>query len=554
MNRSVVSLSEAPFDVLVIGGGVYGTAVAREAALRGLTVAIVEKGDFCGATSANSLKIIHGGLRYLQQMDLLRLRESVCERRAMMTIAPHLVSPLPCAMPTCGSGMKSRPIMMAGMLANRILSVGCNRGMPEDHHIPAGKTIGRTEWLRAAPSLDDPSFTGAALWHDACAYNTERLVIATLRAAVEAGAQAANYCEVTKLWNDGARTVGVEVTDRLTGERARIRAATTIVCTGPWLAQTLALPGGRVPCPPVPLALGINVVLKRKWMDQLAVGLTAKGGEHGDRLHFFMPWRDTTVAGTYYRTHEGTPDELAVTREDLTTLLSSLNRAWPAANIVEDDIALVHAGVLPATGRTARNGEPDLMRHYRLIDHAREDAHRGLISLLGVKYTTARDVAAKAIDLLAKKDHRILPPSRSERHPLPGGDVPSLATLLRDARQRHAGRLDDAIIDHLAMNYGSELDAVIALAGQRPDLLQPLSDATRVIGAEIIFAIRNEMAQSLTDVCFRRTDLASAGIPDEASVARCAELMAEECGWDSATVADEVAAFQKMARRGIATA
>jgi len=533
---------------------VYGAAVAREAALRGLTVAIVEKGDFCSATSANSLKIIHGGLRYLQQMDLLRLRESVCERRAMMTIAPHLVTPLPCAMPTCGSGMKSRPVMMAGMLANRILSVGCNRGMPADHHIPAGKTIGRPEWLRAAPSLDDPSFTGAALWHDACAYNTERLVIATMRAAVEAGAHAVNYCEVTQFWNDGDRTVGVEATDRLTGKSVRIRAATTVVCTGPWLAQTLSLPGCGVSCPSVPLALGINVVLKRKLMDRLSVGLTAKGGEHGDRLHFFMPWRDTTVAGTYYRTHEGSPDELTVTREDLSTLLSSLNRAWPGVNIVEADIALVHAGVLPATGRIARNGEPDLMRHYRLIDHACEDGQRGLISLLGVKYTTARDVAAKAVDLLAKKIHRELPPSRSEIQPLPGGGFPSLVTLLREARQRHAGRLDDAIIEHLAMNYGSELDAVIALSEQSPDLLQPLSDATRVIGAEVIFAIRNEMAQSLADVCFRRTDLASAGIPDEASVARCAELMAEECGWDLATVADEVAGVQKMARRGLSLA
>ncbi len=196
MQRQLDSLNNQPFDLLVIGGGIYGAALAREAATRGLKTALVEQADFCSGSSANSLKIIHGGLRYLQQADLPRVFESIRERSILLQTAPHLVSPMPCLMPTRGLAMKSRPVMAAGMLANDILSCRRNRRLDPLRRIPNGGTLSRREILEIAPSLRDTPVTGAARWVDGLAYDTERLVVGMIKAAAAAGTVVANHVRV----------------------------------------------------------------------------------------------------------------------------------------------------------------------------------------------------------------------------------------------------------------------------------------------------------------------------------------------------------------------
>ena len=538
MKRSPDNLAEKPYDILVVGGGAYGAAAAREAALRGLSVAVIDARDFCSATSANSLKIIHGGLRYLQQLDVVRLRESVVERRNLMRIAPHLVHPLRCMMPTRGHFMKGKEAMFCGLTLNAMLSCDRNRLADPEKTIPRGNVISLSECARILPGLDMTPFNGGAVWYDAYAYNTERLVIATVRSAVESGADAANYVRMTGFLRSGNTITGIRAVDVLSGNELEIQAKLVINNTGAWINDTLALPGGLPPLEDVSLALGMNIIADRLLIADYAAGLSfAPADNQNERLLFFMPWRGRTLAGTTYRPHTGTANELSVTDEDIDHLLADLNGAYPPGNLTRDNIAMLHAGLLPSTGVNRKTGEPELMRHSRIIDHARRDNVPGLLSVLGVKYTTARHMAAQTIQMAAtvlglRTNH----PARSAVKALPGGDIPNFTRFIEEAAAQHAPAIDQDMIERLVYNYGSDYSAVLEL-GAGP--------VAGLISGEILHAIRHEMAQTLSDVIFRRTDLASAGIPPEDALRDCAKVMAAELGWDAPRTELEIDATRR---------
>lgn len=481
MQRDLKQLADTSFDVAIVGGGIYGAALAREAALRGLSAALVDKGDFCGATSANSLKIIHGGLRYLQQADLIRVRESVRERRAMLRIAPHLIRPLPCLMPTAGV-MKSKPAMFAGLVANDILSADRNRGLNADQHLPHGKIISRLELEARLPGYGGPG-TGAALWTDAVADDTERVVIEMVQAAVTEGACAANYVEMTGFLRDGERVTGIRVRDNLGDAEFDIRAQLVINAAGPWSNAVLEKLDGSAEPLPYALALGMNAVLKRELIPTYAAGLPCQEeGPDKGRLMFIVPWQNTTMAGTFYRHHTADVNAMAPRDEDTERLLSQINSALPSAQLTPDDVTRIHAGLLPCDAERPADSDPKLLRHYMLVDHAARDGIEGLITTLGVKYTTARDVADRTITLAANKLGQTIRPSTSATEPLPIGD--------RSVRT----------------------------------------------------AIRDEMAQTLSDAIYRRTGLGATAVPPEEALQAYAETMADALNWDAERLADEIKA------------
>ncbi len=540
MKRDIKALSEKEYDVAVIGCGIYGAAIAREAVLRGLSTVVIDKNDFCGATSANSLKIVHGGLRYLQQVDLARLRESVRERRNMMKMAPHLVHPLPCAMPTYGHFMKGPEVMFAGLTANNILSCDRNKGMPPDKIIPSGEIISRPEWLKISPDINNEKYNGAALWTDAYAFDTERVVLGMVRSAVEHGADAANYVEVTGFKKDGKTVTGLHAKDLLSGEKLSINAKLCIVSTGPWIKETLSLLQEPVFSPDIDLALAVNFIFKKQLSSTHAVGLSAKVDASGStRLYFFVPWRGRTLAGTYYKKYDKNLDAPVVTDEDIVSFLSDLNKAYPSADLKKEDISFVHIGVLPAK-KGGSDFDPDLLKHYSLTDHAEKDGVDGVISLLGVKYTTARDVAEKtincAVSKLAKGRHAL----EAALDPIPGGEMKSLNDLMNEAKAVCSKLKDDKIIEQLVCNYGAEYQAVFDLCKEDEDWMKPVSEASLVIGAEVIYAVREEMAQTLLDICLRRTGLASVEAPDAKALEVCANLAAHELGWDGSRIKEEI--------------
>ena len=522
MHRQLDSLNNQSFDLLIIGGGIYGAALAREAATRGLHTALVEQADFCSGSSANSLKIIHGGLRYLQQADLPRVFESIRERSILLRTAPHLVSPMPCLMPTKGLAMKSRPVMAAGMLANDMLSCRRNRRLDPLRRIPNGGTLSRREILEIAPALRDTPVTGAARWVDGLAYDTERLVIGMVKAAAAAGAVVANHVRVQSLRQEGSRITGAMVEDRLSGGSFEIRASLVINAAGPWIGRVLEGVGRPLANPAPHLALGMNLILRNWPVQTHAMGLQSP---RQSRLYFFVPWRGAVMAGTYYREHQGAPGDLRVTEQDIEAYLDALNSCLPGAAVTRTDILAIHAGIVPSRKPARPDCEPDLLRHYKLMDHARLDGIQGLLSVCGIKYTTARGVAEEVVDLAASRLAKTVRPSATRHTPLPGGDIPDLAAFRRDMAAAHPS-IAPGDLDRLLALYGTEAREIFALAENR-------TDPDALLRAECLFALRNEMPQTLGDLVFRRISLASTGRPAPDRLRLCAETMGRERNWNA---------------------
>ena len=545
MNRDITSLTGREFDILIVGGGIHGVTLAREAARAGRSVALIEKSDFGSATSANSLKILHGGIRYLQQANLPRVRQSVIERRTLLQLAPHLVHPLPCAMPTWGYGTKSKAALFCGLSAYDLLSRDRNEGLSPDKAIPGGRVGSRTEWLAIAPQLDEARYNGCALWHDAITGNTERLSLAFVAGAVDAGATLANYVEATGFLRSGRDVTGVTAIDRITNQPISIRAKVTVNNTGPWVKDILGLLDEKVTTPAYRCAVAMNVVLRRQLIASHAVGLMAyKEGWKKGRLFFFVPWRDRTMVGTYLRPHTGNPDQLTITPEDIQSFIDNLNLAYPAALLKPEDIAFIQAGVMPAEDKdVAPDGEPSLLNHFQIVDHEAADKVKGLMSVLGVKWTTARDVAQRTLAGLNAKLGQPTSPSLPVIRPLPGGDIPDVAALVNEAMQ--AG-LSEVTAKHLVGNYGTGYRDVVRVGVTNPLWLRPLGEGTNVTGAEVIFALREEMAHTMTDVVLRRTDLGSAGRPSKAALMNVAVIMARELAWGAPRLDKELAILKAL--------
>lgn len=547
MKRDIVQLAAEEYDVIIVGAGIYGACAAREASLRGLKVAILDKGDFGSATSQNSLKIIHGGLRYLQQADIIRMRESVRERRTLMKIAPQFVHPLPCVMPTYGHLTKGREALFVAMLLNDIISFDRNRLEDPEKFLPRGRVISRERMLRMTPGIPDRGLTGGALWYDCQTHNSERLLLSFLLSANDAGARVTNYVEVTGFVTSGRRVTGIEALDKLSGERCKIRARLVLNAAGPWVNKVLGLLGDDRVKVPLRLSTAMNLI-SRKFIDGHAAGLQSQPDlieenaliRKGSRLYFIAPWRHVSIVGTAHEPYEGDPDDYRVKEKEIADLLSEINRAYPAAGLKREDVRHCYGGLLPMKGVNRKTGDVNLLKHYSIVDHGRRDDREGLISILGVKFTTARDVAARAIDLIVKKLGIPTSRSRSDEIPIFGGDIVRFNDFLAGALRSKPDTISRESMTHLVYHYGSRYGDLINHTADAPPLSLPLPGQSFVIGAEVIHAVRREMAVRLADVIFRRTELGSAGPPGGDCLSACAGIMAKELGWDDARKKREI--------------
>ncbi|MBE9126152.1 MULTISPECIES: glycerol-3-phosphate dehydrogenase/oxidase [unclassified Coleofasciculus] len=546
MNRNPVELTKNTYDLLIIGAGIYGACVAWEAILRGLSVALVEKADFGSATSANSLKTIHGGLRYLQHADLQRMRESIHERKALMRIAPHLIHPMPVLVPTYGHGMKGKEVLCLALKLNDLISSDRNQIDDPQKHIPNGRIISKQECEQLLPGIPNEGLTGGAVFYDAQVYNSERLTLSFIRSAEQAGADVANYVEVTGFLRDGDRITGIEAQDVLSGDRFDIRAKTVVNTSGPWMNQMLGWLNGLSPHPKVPLAKAVNLVT-RPLFQSYAVGISSANGyrdldamlNKGSRFLFIAPWRGKSMIGTSYSVWDKDPEELQVTEDDIQDLLDQINQAYPPANLTREDVDFVHGGLLPRTGVDQQTGEPLLAKHHQIRDYSQEGLP-GLLSVLGVKYTTARDVAQKAVDQVFKSWGQKPPKSTSAVTPLYGGTIERFEEFLQNAIAKSPDGLNEEVMRRLVYNYGSAYPEVLKYLDENlKESNEPINDLA-VLKAEVIYAVREEMAQKLSDVVLRRTELGTAGLPGNEVLKICAETMGAEVGWSSAKVEQEL--------------
>lgn len=549
MKRNLAALANTNFDVLIIGGGIYGVWTAWDAAQRGLSVALVEKGDFGSATSSNSLKIMHGGLRYLQHADFKRMRESVRERGILMRVASHLVHPLPCLMPTYGHAMKGREALRIALLMNDVLSFDRNAQLDDPQkQIPGGRLVSASEVQRLVPEVETKNLTGGALWYDCQTYNTERLLFSILHSAAKAGAEAANYVEAVGFIKEKDRIAGVRAKDVPTGDMLDIRAKITINNSGPWVDRVLNLVNGGYPKRKFLPSKTMNLVIKRQLIPEYAVGVSSKFEfkdkdaliSKGSRALFIVPWRNHSLVGTTHLPFEGDASNFKITEEDVHTFMNELNAAYPAAALKRADISFFYGGLLPMAPSSDHHGDVRLVKHYTLCDHQQEDRLEGLVTVVGVKYTTARDVAEKTIDLIFKKLGRQPPRCRTHETPVHGGDIRRFEEFVQRETSRRPHGLSVEIVKPLVYNYGSVYREVLKYVDTGANAAQPIAPGSNILRAEVLYNLREEMAQKLVDVIRRRTELGSAGYPGDEAVQACAAIMAAELGWEAAKIQNEI--------------
>ncbi|MBX3058681.1 MAG: glycerol-3-phosphate dehydrogenase/oxidase [Anaerolineae bacterium] len=528
MQRNLHQLTNQQFDLLIIGGGIYGACVAWDAAQRGLAVALIEQNDFGSATSANSLKFIHGGLRYLQDGRLPLVRRMTLERKNWLRIAPHLVRPMPILVPALPKLSRSRLALGMALQLNNWIGFDRNRGMAAAQWIGNGRLLNRTCYQEQAGWIS-PQATGAALWYDAQMLNSERLLLSFILAAASQGAAVANYVQATDFVG-GGRLTGVTAVDTLTHQPLEIHANVVINCAGAWTDELLnpLKPNSRKPHPP---SLALNLVTHRL-PPQATIGVISPSGQ----MLFIAPWGDVSLIGTWHKPFIGHPRDLSLTQDLIQSCLDDVNAAYPPANLSRADIRQIHTGFLPAHTK----GDPvRLLREGTIYDHGR-DGTPSLLTVLGVKYTTARWLAQQAVDLALRKLGRAPVPCRTAHTPLPGGDMPDFVSFLEEALATRPSTITDSSMRHLATTYGTLYPQLLTYLTENPALGEPVTADSPVIKAEIIHAIRHDMAQTLSDVVMRRTALGAAGLPDAATLHTCARLMAAELGWNETHYRQEI--------------
>ena len=527
------------YDVVVIGGGIYGACIAWDACQRGLSVALVEKGDFGGATSSNSLRVIHGGLRYLQQGDIRRVRQSIYERTAFMRIAPHLVKPLPILIPTYGHSLRGQQIFSLAVFLNKLIGFDLN-----GREFPSSRIVSKQECLRLFPGVNERGLTGGVIVYDCQMSNSERLVLSFARSADKAGAELANYVECTDILSEGGRVSGVKARDTLTGDEFTVSARVVVNASGPWIDRVLTpLNGGRLR-PRVPFSKAFNLSIDRQLIPDHGVGVysqtTYKDRDailhKGSRLFFIMPWQGRSLIGTAHLPYDGDPENSRVTETEVQNFVHEINQAYPIAALKLADIGHVYSGLLPVV----EGGSVQLVRRHRIYDHYDEDRVDGLISVSGVKFTEARYVAERAVDAIFLKMGKKAPKSMTAVTPLHDGQILNIGDYFSQEGRRTSHELSSEIVRLLISHYGSSYSKVVECLDRNTDSCEAISDMSYLIEAEVRYAVKEEMAQKLADVVFRRTTLGQAGNLTDTSLRLAAAFMACELAWSEETMMREV--------------
>jgi len=542
MRRDTHALTRHEYDLVIIGAGIFGACAAWDAVHRGLSVALIEKSDFCQATSAHYFKMIHGGLRYLQHLDLRRTRESSHEQSTFFRVAPHLAYPLPIIMPTYGHGFKGKEILRVGFFLYEILMTGRNRNISDPKQkLPKARFISPQEVLECFPGLDRKNLSGGVLFYDGQVYNPPRLALSFIRSAVNGGLDAANYLEVTKYIQKGNRVIGVCARDFFSGNELEIRGKVVLNASGPWAHQlnekTL---GKKIKSSPT-FSRDLVMVASRPLTKKYAFAHLVKSRDtdalfdRGGRHIFIMPWRGYSLIGVWHQVHKDSPEEIIVSDEELQRFVDEINHSYKGVDISLDDVTMVNTGLI-LFGSKNNQGEADnysFGKRTILIDHSKVDNSEGLITLIGVRATMARREAEKAVDLMFKKLGRKASKSRTDVTPIYGGEIDNFEEFFKKAMDQQIPPLHAGIMRALIHNYGSQYHRVLKYTKEDPLWTETFENST-VLKAEVVHAVREEMAQKLEDVVFRRTDLGTAINPGEITLQSCAELMAKELKWGKA--------------------
>ena len=533
MERYTQHIKGKTFDVIIIGGGITGAALAYEAASRGLSVVLFEKGDFSEATSAASSKLIHGGLRYLNNLEYRLVWESLRERRNMSNIAPNFVYPFPMLLPHYHSPLKSNKwLIRMGLVQYDLLAAGRKNTWDKSKRIPWHKAISAEEALLRQPIIRKEGLTGGSIFYDCISICPERLALAFIKTALHYGARAANHARVTAFLLKHHRVCGVRVRDEIEKREIEVRAKLTINCAGPWADNLLSqlLEGEKIAH--LQRSEGIHIITRQVMSEISVVSAFTPGGRHC----FLIPWRGHTLIGTTDKPYDGHPDDYRVTRKSILELLQTVNTTFEGLNITHDDILHTYGGLRPLL-KSGKRETYKASRRYEIHDNASEGID-GLLTVEGGKWTTSRGLAEKAVDRLKEKIGCTVGPSISGRQYLKGCRIPDLEIFLTRIQKEYRD-FPENTIDCLGCLYGQECERVLELARSQPVLARQLNRDGELL-AQVVYGVRHEMALTLKDIVLRRTGIGTLGNPGEDMLFQVARIMAQELNWNETKISEEV--------------
>lgn len=552
MKRDIQQLQDNEFDIVIIGGGITGACLAHDGALRGLKVAVVEKNDFGMSTSAASSKLLHGGIRYLQKLQFGKVRESARERTYFQVIAPHITTPVPFLIPTIkNSLMKGRAALLAGMNLYRLICTGLNNLISDpSKKVAFGTLFSKEQVLKLVPMLKSiDGLNGAHTLIESHMNNSERMTLAFIKTAVQNGGVAANYAEVTALRNEGDRLTGVTCVDRLTGQPFDISAKMVLNAAGPFLpginAQIESLKLFRET---TGFSKGVHLVV-RQLEENYALalssgkkteGLVTRGGRH----IFMIPWRNRTLIGTTNVPMNDDLDKLRVTHRDIADFIQDINAIVPGLDLKESDVYYAFTGLYPLVSDEIKSDTYQGTGEYQVVDHAAQNGPEGIVSVMGAKYTTAREIAEQGIDMVMKKmgyDHKC----RTASEPLFEGKVSHLTRFIVEKQSQYRDLLSPETVHDLVVSHGSETDNVISYCKQRDGYLDKITEDRETLVGEAAYAVDHEMACTLDDVVFARTGLGTIGHPGSAAIDTVCDTIGPMLGWDDEQKKREIEAVER---------
>jgi len=533
--RDLSGLVDQQFDVVIIGGGITGAWLSLHCVQQGYKTALIEKADYASQTSAASSKMLHSGIRYLQQLQFDKVRESAMERAEFIYAAPHLSNAVPFVVPTYRDFKRSKFFLRCGMLAYQTLSLGENAIIDSKEQIlPGVRSISDSE-LNKICDLENEPHTGAVVFHERHMIDSERMVLAIIQTARESGAQVHNYVTAQDFIGEVDCVEGLLALDQISGNEFTINAKLVINAAGPWVDNLNSKLLNADKAPSINrFAVGSHIVTRQ--LCDHAIALTTKHQadskiDRGGRHVFAIPWRGYSLIGTSYGEIDSANGDVSLQAEHVDQLLEAINDAMPSAKLVRDDIISGYCGLYDFHTNNIKSTVYQGSGEYQIIDHQNANNVGGIVTAIGAKYTTGRKISALTMKLVNKK--LSAPNTRSlSKQKLHGSDYESLSELRKIKREQYEHQYKAETIDHLLMSYGSEIDVFLASIDHAPELQKTICATQADLLGQVVWAIDNEQAVTLNDIIFGRTSLGLLGI-QKSELLTVAKLMAGHLGWSS---------------------
>ncbi len=525
MKRDFDTIARETFDLIVVGGGIIGTGIARDASLRGIKTLLIEKEDFGYGTTSRSSRLIHGGLRYLRLLEFHLVRQDLNEREVLLKTAPHLVHPFPFIIPL--TSFYYRIALSTGVRMYDVMASG--KSMPSHQH------LSRRETLEMEPELDElKGLKGSMLYYDCQAPFTERLGIENVLCAAEHGATITNHAQLTGFLRDGNDVCGIEVLDCLSGEDYKVKARLVVNAAGHWVDCVRDLLHGG-PVSTVRRTKGVHLLTPK--LSQKALVLFSPVDS---RLFFVMPWLDYTLIGTTDTDYSGDLDAVCAEEKDVAYLLQGVSQVFP--KLREEDILYTIAG-LRSLAHIGGEKPSDITREHKVLDHKQRDGIEGFISVLGGKITAYRAVAKDAVDVVCRKLGLKVACTTAEI-PLPGAPAVSQEKVAQAAKE---SSLPVGTVTHLAALYGSRFLQVVELVRSDKRGGQSICPHCPDILAQVEHSVKEEGALTASDFLLRRSAVGLGSCQGMDAVEAVAQEMGRLLGWSKAEKQQQVEAYRAQA-------